>query len=181
MESRGLPVDGPRGHCKGICTLGNSVGCHLACPAAIGSGVSRGVHFGPQNWTFWTILDLRMVEIGHFGPPGVMDPHDGSPDAMLRGHQGPRSAPHIPGIWVHWPISMGRIALAMAPLDGSRGSHVVHFGPFGSPDGQNHQISDSGPPNLMIWGPKMTHFGSLLGVWITPPPVVPVAQDGAAR
>ena len=29
MESRGLPVGGPRGHCKGICTLGNSVGCHV--------------------------------------------------------------------------------------------------------------------------------------------------------
>ena len=75
MESRGYPVDGPRGHCKGICPLGNSIGCHLA--SQIGSpiwGLPRGSILDPKLVDFGVPdLDLNVDPSGFGGPDPQID------------------------------------------------------------------------------------------------------------
>ena len=118
--------------------------CHKSLPRLPGGKVVRTIPDGADRRSGWARfpkiprLDLiwiwiRTPEIGHFdhlGPklvefgdswsPGSRITSDGQTNTMLRGHQGPRSAPIFLGYWVHRPSSMGCIALAMAPLDGSR-------------------------------------------------------------
>ena len=71
MESRGLPVGGPRGHCKGICPLGNSVGCHVLLDVTVRIW---GPKMGPK-WSIFGVPDPDL-NVNHSGF-GVLDPQNG--------------------------------------------------------------------------------------------------------
>ena len=110
MESHGIAVGGPRGHCKGYSITGNSIGCHLASPADTGFGVSRGVHFGPQNWSIWESgprnLVLRISRCHDLGPQ--IGSQIGSQNLMAEVCQQLRRRCPLGHMGPQWPLQHAR-------------------------------------------------------------------------